>query len=243
MVKLTLFQKGFNYSQDGTGNRLVYHVQGCNLRCPWCSNPEGMPFTGPDTFAMTAKQLLNEALRSKAMFFDGGGVTFTGGEATCQFGALKDTLTLLWKTGISTALETNGTSSRLPELFPLLTELIMDFKHPDSRRHRGATGMGNELIRNNLIRAFKEHPNLLVRIPLIGGFNASLADMEQFVVFFTAQDPTNARFELLSYHEYGKDKWAKCGRDYTVANAFVPEETHKQYEAMMRSQGLHIVRT
>ena len=41
-MKLTLFQKGFNYSQDGPGNRLVYHLFGCNMRCPWCANPEGI---------------------------------------------------------------------------------------------------------------------------------------------------------------------------------------------------------
>ena len=39
---MKIFQKGFNYSQDGDGNRLVYHMQGCNLKCPWCANPEGM---------------------------------------------------------------------------------------------------------------------------------------------------------------------------------------------------------
>ncbi|MFD1401922.1 MULTISPECIES: 4Fe-4S cluster-binding domain-containing protein [Robinsoniella] len=26
--------------QDGPGNRLFYHLQGCNMRCPWCGNPE-----------------------------------------------------------------------------------------------------------------------------------------------------------------------------------------------------------
>ncbi len=41
-MELWYFQKGFNFSQDGPGNRLVYHLCGCNLRCPWCSNPEGM---------------------------------------------------------------------------------------------------------------------------------------------------------------------------------------------------------
>lgn len=40
--KLLIFGKGFQYSRDGIGNRLVFHLQGCDLRCPWCANPEGM---------------------------------------------------------------------------------------------------------------------------------------------------------------------------------------------------------
>ena len=43
---MKIFQKGFNYSQDGDGNRLVYHLQGCNMKCPWCANPEGMKVEG-----------------------------------------------------------------------------------------------------------------------------------------------------------------------------------------------------
>ena len=46
MKKIRIFQKGFNYSQDGQGNRLVYHLQGCNMKCPWCANPEGMRMEG-----------------------------------------------------------------------------------------------------------------------------------------------------------------------------------------------------
>ena len=77
---MKIFNKGFNFRQDGPGNRLVYHLQGCNMRCIWCSNPEGMDMCGGRD--VTVAQMLDECKRSRAMFFSGGGVTFTGGEAT-----------------------------------------------------------------------------------------------------------------------------------------------------------------
>lgn len=81
-MDLHIFQRGFNFSQDGPGNRLVYHLQGCNLHCPWCSNPEGMTFCGGAVCSV--EDIVAEVLRSRPMFFDGGGVTLTGGEAAMQ---------------------------------------------------------------------------------------------------------------------------------------------------------------
>ena len=79
---MKIFQKGFNYSQDGPGNRLVYHLLGCNMRCPWCTNPEGMSVNGDVLFEMTPQDILTEALSAKPMFFDGGGVTLTSRDFT-----------------------------------------------------------------------------------------------------------------------------------------------------------------
>ncbi|MDR0719047.1 MAG: radical SAM protein, partial [Treponema sp.] len=118
---------GFNYSQDGRGNRLVLHMQGCNLRCPWCSNPEGLEIKGTlmrkgkngvprlSCKELELEDLLNLCRESSPLFFESGGVTFTGGEPTMQSGALREALEGLCDMGIHTAVETNGTFPLLPD--------------------------------------------------------------------------------------------------------------------------------
>ena len=207
---MRIFQKGFNYSQDGPGNRLVYHLQGCNLRCPWCSNPEGMD-TGGGT-EVSVEELAAEVRRSSLLFFDGGGVTFTGGEATLQFSELKTVLEQLHGEGIHTCIETNGLSARLPELFPVLDLLIMDLKHPDPRYHLNVTGLPNDRTMENIRAALAVGVELAIRIPLIGGFNASPQDAEEFAARFAELGvPGRATVELLPYHEFGKDKYRTLG--------------------------------
>ena len=67
---------------------------GCNFRCPWCSNPECFA-ADTRTTERSVTDLCDEILRSRPMFFSGGGVTFTGGEPTLQFEALRELLVLL----------------------------------------------------------------------------------------------------------------------------------------------------
>jgi pyruvate-formate lyase-activating enzyme len=124
-MKVLLLHKGFNFSQDGPGNRLVYHLQGCNFRCPWCSNPESMAAGGTvmtvqKSFNDTTKvkklscteveadELIIESVRSSPLFFDGGGVTLTGGEPTVQFSAVRYLLEGFKQNKIHTAMETNA---------------------------------------------------------------------------------------------------------------------------------------
>lgn len=241
-MPLKVFQKGFNYSQDGYGNRLVYHLQGCNLKCPWCSNPEGMEIGG-NAKVLSDEEIIGEVLRCKPMFFDGGGVTFTGGEISIQMKELEEVLRKLKAEGVHTAIETNGTLPNLKDIFGLVDQLIMDFKHPDADIHRQWLGLGNETIKANLQDAAKLHPDLLVRIPLVNGFNTDEATMDAFIEFFKSLEADHLRIELLRYHEYGKDKWKKCGKEYTVTNGFVPAETYKILENKIKDNGLNLVRT
>ncbi len=280
--------KGFNFSQDGPGNRLVYHMQGCNMHCPWCSNPEGIPEDGSlmvtgdlkgkscnfgainngrvdrkfcktciekpcvrlpgsnlqlSCVETSVEKIVDEIKRCVPMFFDGGGVTFTGGEPTLQFDALKTILLELKVLNVNTAVETNGSHPKLGELFPLIDFLIMDCKHYDSHKHEKVTGLGNEVILKNIAAAAIQRAQLLIRIPLVGGFNASKKDALNYVALFKDICTENCQFELLKYHEYGKDKWAQCGKEYTMKNAEISDEIFKEFSEVFQTSGLKLIHT
>ena len=242
-VELRWFQKGFNYSQDGPGNRLVYHLCGCNMRCPWCSNPEGMVNAPGRGRGEAVDDVAAAIISARAMFFDGGGATFTGGECTLQFDALAALLKRLREAGVDTCIETNATHPRLEALFPLLNTLIADFKHPDDEAHRRWTGMGNADVLRNLRAAAEYGLPLQLRVPLIHGVNDDDAALEGFRDFFAAVNRPGMTVEFLRYHEYGREKWAKLGREYAMQDAFLPEGRAEKFEKACRDAGVRIVRT
>ena len=239
-MKIKVLQKGFNYSQDGPGNRLVYHLQGCNLHCPWCSNPESMAFEGGTETEIS--DLVNEAVKAQLMFFDGGGVTFTGGEPTVQLNALKEVLINLKENGINTAIETNGTNPRLPELFEYIDYLIMDFKHHNSDKLKEFTGIGNETVIKNIDAACENGKKPLLRIPIIHGFNSDAEDAENFSEILKNYKE-KLRIEILRYHEYGKDKWKQNNMEYKMENAFVDDEEFENFCNILKSNGFELIKT
>lgn len=243
LAELHIFQKGFNFSQDGPGNRLVYHLKGCNLKCPWCSNPEGMNKNNAVGFSIEVRVLLEEILRSSPMFFEGGGVTFTGGECSLQFNSLKEILSLLKENNINTAIETNGTHKNLAELYPLIDFLIMDIKHIEKETLKEITGADLDIIKQNIVFAKEQNKVLALRIPLINGFNADEKTVEKFIEFFKAINYGNLTVELLKYHEYGKDKWEQNGLEYKFKDGFVTDEFRNNFENKLKQNGINVVRT
>ena len=235
-MSVRIFGKGFNYSQDGPGNRLVYHLSGCNMRCRWCSNPEGMDGTAGKTY--TIDEVVDECRRSRPMFFGGGGVTFTGGEATLQFDALQQVLHRLQAEHIHTALETNGTSPELALIAENVDYLFMDFKHHSSELLQMYTGLGNETVKHNFEYFCRTGRQLHIRIPLINGFNAD--NPEAFATYFSQHNTGNVVFELLPYHEYGKDKWKT---PYQIVNGHVTSETVEHFRSVFTAYGLKLTTT
>lgn len=239
-MNLRIFQKGFNYSQDGPGNRLVIHLQGCNLHCPWCSNPEGMSIQGGHE--ESTKQLIEEIKSCKRLFFDGGGVTFTGGECTLQARELLEVLKACKHEDIHTAIETNGTFSHIETLMPFLDLIICDFKHYDFQKLAAATGCTVNCKRI-LEQYLRSDITLLIRTVLINHFNAQRDDAEKFASFFDGKPCEHVKFEFLAYHEYGKSKWAALGKEYTVKDGFVSPETISLFENIYSQHHLKTIRS
>ena len=81
---------------DGDGIRTTVFFKGCNLRCPWCHNPENLtkaPVTLRYSNGKTetlgreirAEALLPELLEDLDFYRDsGGGVTLSGGVVMLQ---------------------------------------------------------------------------------------------------------------------------------------------------------------
>lgn len=237
-MKINIFEKGFNYSQDGPGNRLVYHLSGCNMFCPWCSNPEGMTKNGKE---YTTDEIKNEILSSAPMFFDCGGVTFTGGECTLQAEAICEIINSIKEHCINFCIESNADTSDFLEVAKICDTVIVDYKSPDKEKLRKITGGCLETIENNIRTIIKDKP-VHIRIPLIHGFNDDNESLTGFINFFTS---LSGEFdvEILPYHEYGKEKWLKQGKEYTVSDGFVKKETVKNFIDTLKSNSIKVIKT
>lgn len=133
---------------------------------------------------MTVDEVVTLAQRSRAMFFSGGGVTFTGGEATLQFDELLDCCRRLRELDINTALETNASHPKLPVLAQHIDHLMMDFKLADPQAHKHFTENDGKLVRKNIQKLTAMRP-VSVRIPLINGINTDPLPFVAFLILVT----------------------------------------------------------
>ncbi len=90
---------------DGDGLRSVIFFSGCNLRCPFCHNPETLYGSGTE---YTVDEVVKKVLRYKT-YYNGGGVTLSGGEPMLQAEFCSRLVDALHTEGLAVIAETNGT--------------------------------------------------------------------------------------------------------------------------------------
>jgi len=246
---------------DGPGIRSVVFFKGCPMRCPWCSNPESQSphveikasnkhnedstWCSETTLSIQGKimpleDIVDEVLKDKAFYEEsGGGVTLSGGEVLMQHQAARQLAKKLHAHDIHVALETTGYASK--EAFLSLIEdvdlLLYDLKHVDSDMHLKVIGVSNTRILDNLRLAIEFKKDILIRIPVIPGFNDSLSDAHAFAKLIQSYQLT--KVHLLPFHQYGESKYERLGLPYTMhtIKALHPEDLN-DYQAIFTAYGL-----
>jgi len=172
----------------------------------------------------------------------GGGVTISGGEALSQPEFTKALLAACKERGLHTAMETTSYAEK--EIYLDVTEqvdlMLCDLKHWDSQKHREGTGVGNEMILENIKAAAERGRNILLRLPVIPGFNDSLEDAKGFVQ--RMHELGLHRIQLLPFHQFGEHKYHSLGKVYTYENvaALHPEDL-ADYKRIFEEAGMEVI--
>jgi pyruvate formate lyase activating enzyme len=170
----------------------------------------------------TAEELLTLVDRDRVFYRrSGGGVTFSGGEATTQPALLYHLAERLHGSGIHLVLETCGHFSwEVNEAALALLDLVyFDLKHMDEGEHLHWTGVGLALIHANARRLAAMGVPMIMRLPLIPGINDSELNLERTAAFaMTCEAP----LEVLPYHALGKSKYESIGRAYPLVDLALP---------------------
>ncbi|MBR7110862.1 MAG: radical SAM protein [Clostridia bacterium] len=90
---------------DGIGIRSVVFFSGCNMRCPFCHNPETLYADGE---ARSLSDIINEINKYKVYYKKKGGVTLSGGEPFLQLDFCIQLVKRLKEQNINVIVETNG---------------------------------------------------------------------------------------------------------------------------------------
>jgi len=266
--------------QDGPGIRTTVFMKGCPLKCPWCSNPEGM---SPDPEIMTHdakcigcgkcaeacptgaisfteqgrlidRTLCNnclecanvcpaKAIEAKGEFktveevFEiaaqdepfyrnsGGGITVSGGEALLQWEFTHAFLKRCKEANFHTAVDTTAYCKweHMEKVLEYTDLILFDVKNMDPKKHKEKCGVDNQLILENLEKASKK-TKIWLRLPLIPGYNDSEEDMRR--VAELAKRINAEKISLLPYHEYGRQKYPRVGKEYSFCEADIlsPED-------------------
>ena len=155
----------------------------------------------------------------------GGGITLSGGEPLTQPAFAARLLEAAQARGLHTAIETTGYAhwADLERVCRHADQVFYDVKCMGSDWHREGTGVENERILRNLQRLCGAFPALpiVVRTPVIPGFNDSPAEIRAIARFVTGL-PRPVRYELLPYHRFGEAKYRELGRSYPMAGLEPP---------------------
>jgi pyruvate formate lyase activating enzyme len=156
-----------------------------------------------------------------------GGVTLSGGEPLAQSDFAFELLEGLKNTGIHTCIETSlfAPAEVIQRLPGLVDYLICDIKFFDEAEHQKYTGVSNAEILANFKYLAKRISDILVRVPMIPGINATEDNLRAIRGFVDSQK-NDIRIEPLNFNWFSSSKYGTLGLPYfnPDARAFGSED-------------------
>lgn len=186
----------------------------------------------------TVEEVVDICLRDAAFYARShGGVTLSGGEPFLQPEFALALLDALKAQGLSTAVETCG---HVP--WQLLEQakadqFLYDFKCFDEQQHIFCTGVSNQRIKENLERLLRAGRDVIVRMPMIPGYNMDPDMLEETARYFSQIGVKTVH--LLPYHNMGMEKYRRLGLPYQLETVAVPDSAAiQQIAAIMTRFGM-----
>ena len=129
---------------DGPGVRFVVLMQGCNLRCGCCHNPDTWSMQGGTLY--TPQEIVNKAKRYKEYFGTDGGITVSGGEPLLQSEFVYEVFKIAHSEGINTCLDTSGSvlNDSVKALLCETDRVLLDVKYSTDEYYKSYVGCSIE---------------------------------------------------------------------------------------------------
>ena len=214
---------------DGPGVRFVAFLQGCNLRCGCCHNPDTWDCGEGKTF--TAEEVVARAARCREYFGPDGGITLSGGEPLLQAAFARRVFELCRAEGIHTCLDTSGSlyNEEISALLDCTDRVLLDVKYTNDEDYRRYVGCGIDRVMNFLdVLQEKGIPTTLrqVIIPTLNDSEESLLKLKAIAEGHGCVD----RIELLPFKKMCSMKYDKMGIEFPFAK--LPEPDRDRMDAL-----------
>ncbi len=211
-------------------NGLVINRDKCDMcgKCAEVCTHDALKVVGQE---MTVEAIMAEVEKDRPFYRrSGGGLTLGGGEPLAQYKFATAILKIAEAEYLHTAIETTGYApwEHFETVLRHVDLLQMDLKHMDPEKHQKLTGQSNELILDNLknVLSVKEPEDVIIRIPVITGFNDSAENISETARFIARLGLL--RIELIPYHKMGSSKYAQYGVEYPLSKLEPPSREDMQ---------------
>ncbi len=220
---------------DGPGLRFVVFMQGCNLRCKCCHNPDTWKMKSEKTF--TPEDVVKKALNYREYFGDKGGITLSGGEPLLQPEFTYEVFKHCHENGINTCLDTSGSllNESVKKLLAETDRVLLDIKYTDDNLYIENVGCSLNKPMEFLEYLNEQKIPTTIRqviIPTLNDNEENIEKLNGIVGKYTCID----KVELLPFKKICQTKYDSMNIEFPFAN--IPTPTKETMDKLNNLLGL-----